>query len=131
MPPPTAAIFSGTGPFARLVAFCGAGIYEELLFRLMLLPVVCGLVRLTGLQKNWSIFLGVIVTSLLFSAAHYKVFGEYGEPFQWYSFTFRVFAGLFFGLLFLFRGFGVAVGAHAFYDVFVVMVYVSQSAPSE
>jgi membrane protease YdiL (CAAX protease family) len=59
----------------------------------------------------------IIVTSLLFSAAHY--IGPHGESFGLFTFVFRFVAGLFFGLLFVFRGFGIAAGSHAGYDVLV------------
>lgn len=124
---PPAAWLSGDGPFARVVAFCGAGIYEELLFRLMLLPIVCGLFRLTGLKPHWSVLAGVIATSLLFSAAHYRFdisfagldWQTHGDVFSWYSFVFRFVAGVFFSALFVLRGFGITAGTHALYDIFV------------
>jgi hypothetical protein len=54
---------------------------------------------------------------LLFSAAHY--IGPLGDSFALYSFTFRAVAGLFFAMLFLLRGFGIAAGTHFFYDLLV------------
>ena len=45
--------------------------------------------------------------------------GPFGEPFHAGRFVFRCLAGLYFALLFQFRGFGVAAGAHACYDVMV------------
>ena len=59
----------------------------------------------------------VILTSLLFSAAHYV--GPHGEPFDAFSFSFRCIAGAFFAVLFVWRGFGIAAGTHAMYDIFV------------
>ena len=50
-------------------------------------------------------------------AAHHV--GPYGEPFEGYNFLFRTVAGVYFALLFQLRGFGIAVGAHACYDVVV------------
>jgi membrane protease YdiL (CAAX protease family) len=105
---------------ARVVAYFGAGIYEELLFRLMLLPVTIGLLKLCGVPSRWSLLAALLLTSLIFSAAHYRMFTTFGDEFAWFSFIFRAVAGLFFSLLFLFRGFGIAVGAHALYDILVV-----------
>lgn len=45
--------------------------------------------------------------------------GPLGESFQWYTFCFRTTAGLFFAALFVYRGFGVAAGTHAAYDILV------------
>jgi membrane protease YdiL (CAAX protease family) len=104
-----------SGPLGRLVGFLGAGIYEELLFRLLLLPAVLGLLRACRVAPPWQAWGAVLLTSLLFSAAHY--FGA--EPWELRSFVFRFLAGVFFAALFVLRGFGVAAGTHALYDIFV------------
>jgi len=104
-------------PAARLVGFCGAGIYEEALFRLMLLPPVVGVLRLFGMPRAWRLTLSVLATSVIFSAAHYV--GPQGEALDWFSASFRCFAGIFFATLFVHRGFGIAAGTHAVYDVLV------------
>jgi membrane protease YdiL (CAAX protease family) len=106
-----------SGVCRRLVGFMGAGIYEELLFRLMMIPLVAQLLRWCGCQQAWSWTASAVLSSLIFAAAHHV--GAMGEPFQWYAFLFRSTAGLFFATLFLYRGFGIAVGTHAAYDVLV------------
>jgi hypothetical protein len=35
----------------------------------------------------------------------------------WFGFVFRFLAGVFFSVLFVYRGFGIAAGSHAAYDV--------------
>ncbi|MBM4023466.1 MAG: CPBP family intramembrane metalloprotease [Planctomycetes bacterium] len=105
------------GVFARLVAFCGAGLYEEVLFRLLLLPLVTWIVARLGATPVAAAAWGVVGSSLLFSAAHY--FGPLGDIFDPYSFTFRFLAGVFFAALFELRGFGIAAGSHAAYDILV------------
>jgi len=102
---------------AKLVAFCGAGLYEEFLFRLVLLSAAMGLIHLAGGTPRATAIVAVVVTSVIFSAAHYKPFMPYGEPLLLYSFVFRFLAGVFFAVLYLRRGFGIAAGTHAFYDV--------------
>ncbi|TVS15333.1 MAG: CPBP family intramembrane metalloprotease [Planctomycetaceae bacterium] len=128
--PAASAPSSGHGGFwALMVGYVGAGIYEELLFRLLLLPAVLGAFRLTGLSRRLSTFAAVVTVSLLFSAAHYQfdvvIAGQafsmpYGDSFAWYSFLFRFSAGVFFSLLFWYRGFGIAVGTHAIYDLYTL-----------
>ena len=59
----------------------------------------------------------VVLTSLLFSTAHY--IGPSGEHLEWNSFLFRFLAGVFFSILFVYHGFGIAAGAHAGYDILV------------
>ena len=112
----------------RFVAYVGAGIYEELLFRLMLLPLVVVVLKAVGFTPRTSLAAAVVATSLLFAAAHYRFefsLGTHafatvlGEPFAWTSFLFRSAAGAFFSLVFLYRGFGIVVGTHAFYDILV------------
>jgi hypothetical protein len=102
---------------ARLVAFCGAGLYEELLFRLILLSAVAGGIRLAGVQPKFAVAAAVVLTSLAFSAAHYRPLIAGGDTFAWTSFVFRFLAGAWFSVLFVRRGFGIAAGCHAFYDI--------------
>jgi len=107
------------------VTYIGAGIYEEVLFRLCLLPVCYGFFRLAKLEKGWAATLAIISTSLAFSLAHYV--GATGEEFRLFSFAFRTLAGLFFAALFVLRGFGVTVGCHAAYDLLVGVLLQAQS----
>ena len=102
---------------ARTITYVGAGIYEEVLFRLCLLPICFGMFRVLKLNKTWAAVMAVISTSLLFSIAHH--IGPTGEAFRLFPFTFRLVAGLFFSGLFVLRGFGITVGTHAAYDVLV------------
>lgn len=102
-----------------LVRYFGAGIYEELLFRLILLSAIVGLISLMGVSRRTQLISGIVMTSLIFSAAHY--IGPHGEPLELYTFVFRGVAGGFFAILFVVRGFGIAAGTHALYDVFVGM----------
>jgi hypothetical protein len=101
----------------RLVGFCGAGLYEEVLFRLLMLPAAAWALRRLGASRGAALAGAILLTSTLFSAAHYV--GPLGDVFEPYSFTFRVIAGIFFALVFLGRGFGIAAGTHAVYDMLV------------
>jgi hypothetical protein len=106
----------------HLVGYLGAGIYEELLFRLMLLPVAIAGLKACSLKNDASVIGGIVLVSLLFSAVHYRMpfFGSgYGDEWSFYSFTFRFLAGVFFAILFQVRGFGIAAGSHAIYDILV------------
>ena len=123
--------FQHSGGFGHIISFLGAGIYEELVFRLMLFPALASLLRLVGTPRRMSWVVSIFLSSLLFAAAHYQLdlmIGSHhlvttvGDSFEWTSFLFRASAGVFFASLFLSRGFGVAAGAHAFYDILVSMV---------
>ncbi|MFM8414253.1 MAG: CPBP family intramembrane glutamic endopeptidase [Planctomycetota bacterium] len=108
---------AGESVLARLVAFCGAGLYEEVLFRLLLLPAVTWAAARLGAGPFAAAGWGIVGSSVLFSWAHYV--GPLGDAFDPYSFTFRFLAGVFFALLFELRGFGIAAGSHAAYDILV------------
>lgn len=107
--------------WGQLVSYLGAGIYEETIFRLMLFG---SLLRLFAWSEPTPSRLGVILaafaSALLFAGAHHL--GANGEPFNAYVLAFRTFAGLFFAWLYQVRGFGIAVGTHAGYDVLVGLV---------
>ncbi len=104
-------------PIAPLVGFLGAGLYEEALFRLALIPVLYKGLRLVAASPLFALTFAVTVSSLAFSLAHHA--GTPGEAFTWFAFTFRWLAGVFFAWVFVVRGFGVAVGTHAAYDLLV------------
>ena len=117
-PQGAALLTASLGPMVgRAVSFLGAGIYEELLFRLMMLaPLTWGLQKL-ALKPGASCVAAVVITSLLFAGAHHV--GPGGYHFIWFDFVFRFLAGVFFSVLFMYRGFGIAAGAHAGYDILV------------
>jgi membrane protease YdiL (CAAX protease family) len=71
---------------------------------------------LLNLPKVWAGAATVLAASVLFSVYHY--WG--GETPSLYNFVFRTFAGVYFGIVFLFRGFGITACSHASYDVCVV-----------
>ena len=106
-----------TPPLAQILTFIGAGIYEEVLFRLGLFVGLYGLLRIVHLTKLIAVALAAVAAAAAFAAAHHM--GPYGEPVRADYFVFRSVAGLYFSLLFVLRGFGIAVGAHAGYDVLV------------
>lgn len=116
-----AAHAAGGSRLANLVLFCGAGVYEELLFRALLLGLLMALfVRLFRWKKGTSAVAAVTLGALLFSAFHY--FGPAGDAFSIESFAQRAFGGLYFSVIFVTRGFGVTAAAHAIYDIFVGLI---------
>jgi membrane protease YdiL (CAAX protease family) len=101
----------------KTVGFLGAGIYEELLFRLILLSLVAWAFRHAKVSPRKSMIVAALLVSLLFAAAHHV--GPYREEFHWFAFTFRTLAGVFFSVVYIYRGFGIAAGSHAAYDIMV------------
>lgn len=98
----------------------GAGVYEELVFRLILFTVLNILLKDALRLNSFATHLGVVVISAIaFSGYHYL---SPLESFQWRSFIFRTVAGAYFGVLFLLRGFGITAGTHAAYDVLILFI---------
>jgi hypothetical protein len=116
----TGALAVGAKPnpaLASFLGFLGAGVYEEALFRLLLIPLLFGALRLLQTPTVLAHTLAVTGSALAFSIAHHA--GAPGEVFTWYAFIFRWAAGVYFAWVFVARGFGVAVGTHTAYDIFV------------
>lgn len=101
-----------------LVLSIGAGLYEELVFRVILVGGLFWILN-KGMTRSWMAYtVAALVGALLFSAVHYV--GALGDPFTLASFSFRFLFGLALNGIFLARGFGVAAWTHAIYDVLVV-----------
>lgn len=112
---------SEMGLATQLMLSLGAGIYEELLFRVLLVGALSAIgIRLLGWSPRTAGVLACLVGALIFSAFHY--IGAYGDPFELGSFTFRALAGLVFSALYLTRGFGITAWTHALYDVYVTLL---------
>jgi hypothetical protein len=104
----------------QLMISLGAGIYEELLFRVILVSGLAWLAHVGfGWGKTRANFFAVGLGALVFSAFHY--IGPYGDTFDVSSFTFRSVAGLLFSGLYVLRGFGITAWTHALYDVFLAV----------
>ena len=112
---------------ADIVTGIGAGIYEELVFRLILICLLMLIFQdALRLEHKSSIILSVVISAALFSAHHHIDFlsGQLNrrEPFELARFGFRTIAGIYFAVLFAIRGFGVTAGTHAFYDIIAVSI---------
>jgi membrane protease YdiL (CAAX protease family) len=119
--PQLAAGIEQQGILPRIVMSLGAGVYEELVFRLGLLGGMAALGEKVFRWGRWPSFaVALLISSFLFSAAHHVP--PYGDPLRLDVFTFRALAGVFFGLLFWLRGLAVAVYTHALYDVYVLLI---------
>jgi hypothetical protein len=103
----------------RLTLSLGAGLYEELLFRVVLVALLANGFRLLRFSRVTSGAMAAVLGALLFSAFHYV--GPLGEPLRLESFVFRALAGLAFSALYLTRGFGITAWTHALYDVAILV----------
>lgn len=113
-----AAVPPSSSLVANLVGSIGAGIFEELVFRLGLMSALVWI----GLRavRAWSLphwlagAFAVVVSALVFSWFHHLC----GQPFDQRVFLYRTMAGILLGLLMWARGYGVCVYTHAIYDVY-------------
>lgn len=97
----------------------GAGLYEELFFRVILVSLLFYIFNKIFKGKNTPYTVSVIVAALIFSGVHYV--GEFGDIWSLTSFLFRFMFGLGLNLIYVKRGFGCAAWTHALYDIIVVL----------
>jgi Type II CAAX prenyl endopeptidase Rce1-like len=109
----------GLGLGTSAASALGAGVYEELMFRLLVTGAALQLALALGLQRREAAVLAVMIGALSFAAAHHL--GAAGEPFGAAAFCFRALAGLALGATCWFRSFGHAVYAHVAYDLIVLI----------
>ena len=114
---------------ADIVTGIGAGIYEELVFRLILICLLMLLFQdALRLSHKSAAVLSVLISAALFSAHHHVDFltGQPNliDPFNATKFAFRTIAGIYFAALFAIRGFGITAGTHASYNIIAVSITV-------
>lgn len=105
-----------------MVEAIGAGIYEEFVFRLVLLSALMLLfIDLLHLRKETFGFVSILLAALAFAALHFSPAQWSGQqPMPWGRFVFLAVAGVWWGVLFVWRGFAVAVCSHIWWDLFVL-----------
>lgn len=104
----------------RLMLSLGAGLYEELFFRVVLVTgLAAGARVLLGFSRRVAGICAAVIGAFIFSAFHY--IGPYGDQLQLQSFVFRMLSGLAFSGLYLLRGFGITAWTHALYDAFLLL----------
>jgi hypothetical protein len=113
---------AGHSVWANIVTGIGAGIYEELVFRLILICLLMMLFQdVFKLSHTNAVMLSVFISAGLFSAHHHIDFlsgrENQADPFDWAKFAFRTMAGIYFAFLYAIRGFGITAGTHSFYNI--------------
>ncbi len=100
----------------QLVLMVGAGIYEELVFRLLGIAIIHALVvDLLALPKHVGELVAIGVTAVLFTLYHRTP----DNPLTVRKLVFYLLAGIYFACIYVYRGFGIVAGTHAVYDVMV------------
>jgi len=108
---------------ARAAISIGAGLYEELVFRLAGIALVHFVTRDLLRFPQWlAATIAVVGTSAAFAFYHDVYTGRSGlEAIAWSPLAFYFLAGLSFAGLYLWRGFGIVVLTHAVYDLIVLV----------
>ncbi len=110
---------SGAFMIQQVTLAVGAGIYEEFLFRVLLIAGIAGILGFTfqwnERLKQW---IAMLIAAGIFSSFHFM--GEFGDYFSFNIFMIRFFAGIVLGILYFLRGFGITAWAHSIYDLIVL-----------
>lgn len=104
----------------RLVLSIGAGLYEELLFRMVIMLVlhtVC--VSVCKWSGRTAVIVAVVGSSLAFTFYHPAWYSDGLVP---YLAVFYFLCGVYFAALYASRGFGIVAGTHAAYDIIVIVI---------
>ena len=109
----------GSGLMQNLALSVGAGLFEEIIFRVILLNLLFLLLSTLFKKKLVAAVVSVLLASFLFSLSHYV--GTMADTWQLYSFMFRWGAGLLFTVLYFVRGFAITAYTHALYDIWVLV----------
>jgi hypothetical protein len=110
-----ALLYLALGAGDSVVNALGAGVHEELVFRLGLLSGFAGV-----FGRNRAAFpLALACSSLAFAAAHHL--GPHGEAFTWHALVFRCIAGAAFGAIYWYRSLAHGVYAHVAYDLLITL----------
>lgn len=102
----------------KLALSLGAGLYEELFFRVILVSGLLYLFKRIFTRQQLAYALAMILAAGIFSGVHY--IGALGDTFTLASFLFRFLFGLALNAIYIWRGFGMAAWTHAIYDLMVV-----------
>ena len=112
--------FSSNPYFINFYSSVGAGIWEEVFFRLFLFGFISYIIRFFFGNKFFSIFFALIISSIFFSLFHY--IGNLGELFAINTFIIRFVAGVLLCLIYIKRGLGIACITHILYDVMLFTI---------
>lgn len=106
-------------PAAMLTISIGAGIYEEMLFRLLGIALLHFIAAdLLRMGKGPAAVVAVVGAAVAFALYHVSP----GAPIVWPHLIFQFLAGLYFGGVYAWRGFGIVVATHALYDVIALVL---------
>ena len=103
----------------RVTLAIGAGIYEEFLFRSVLILIFTKLLTfIFEMEYHYSRIIAMFISAGIFSGFHF--IGDFGDFFSFNTFMIRFFAGILLGVIYFSRGFGITAWAHSIYDLIIL-----------
>ena len=104
---------------SQIILSIGAGLYEELVFRVLLIMFLTKLIKIIFLW-NYLICLLVSMTLSAIVFSYFHFLGPYGDPLSFSVFIYRFLGGFFLGFLYILRGFGITAYAHINYNLIII-----------
>ncbi len=109
-------VYSFEDKISNINLAIGAGIFEELIFRLVIIGAMMVIfTRGLNLVHHWSIILAILLSAIVFAAFHLLM-----EPYSFPVFMQRVVGGILLGSLFYQRGYGVSAYTHIIYNILIL-----------
>lgn len=122
----TSAQLAHLSPLARMAISVGAGLYEELLFRMLLIALLHALLVDVGrASQTVGAAVAVLISAALFT--WYHPLADAAGHLVLRKLAFYFLAGLYFGAIYVMRGFGIVVVVHALYDIVTVLFLLDTS----
>ncbi|MBT3278952.1 MAG: CPBP family intramembrane metalloprotease [Phycisphaerales bacterium] len=102
------------------INYIGASVYEEFLFRAVLMSLLgLLLIDVLHVKKLHAQGTALLLSTFLFARAHFEPFST--KPFDEVYFLFLLVAGIWFGVIYLWRGLGVAIATHMIWNLVVAL----------
>lgn len=112
---PSAQMVKQAEIWSQTASLTGAAIYEELVFRILLLGILYWVMIRFGTGLFVSGFCAILLSAIIFSMAHHQ--GTPQSSQEKAVFLFRTFCGSVLGLILLIRGPGTSIYSHTLYNL--------------
>ena len=110
---------SGKDLISQVILSIGAGLYEEFVFRVLMILLFTKLIKVIFLWNELlCLIISMFLSAIFFSYFHF--IGPYGDPLSFSVFIYRFMGGIFLGVLYLLRGFGITAYSHIIYNFIII-----------
>jgi len=110
---------TGKDLISQIMLSIGAGLYEEFVFRVLIILLFTQLIKVIFLWNELlCLIISMVISAIFFSYFHF--IGPYGDPLSLSVFIYRFLGGIFLGGLYLLRGFGITAYGHVIYNFIII-----------